>query len=637
MATRKKSGHRVPGSCFSRRRQGARSWLFILCLLGILGFAGLHVVAQEGPQLLEAPTPVGPRKTVTNGPPKIESVVPAWKGTGQPEKLGQPASSSQPYCPPGVKSGGYTTEPCDQNLPPTACPSPMDAQLKSQFLGNLVDPKETVTLFKGRTRLLDLKQVPKRVQIGDDKIVDYAVITPKQISLLGLEYGNTVLNLWFVDPADRAREISLGVLVRVVPDPEEKARLEVKYQKLAEEINKKFPDSRVTMSLVGEKLVVDGQAKDIADATNILRIARTYAPRERPGDLPFDVKFSGTIDPYAGRGLRDLYEIAGPNIINRLRIPGEQQVQLRVTIAEVDRAAARSIGLNFSITNRQGLQVFANNTGNINGSNTGLGLLGNLNNVANQAANNLPTLLDNGKIALAINAMKDLNYATTLAEPNLTTFNGEAAHFQSGGQYPVPITQNLGVNAATGVEFKDFGVSLDFTPYITDRDRIRLTIASSVSTRDLSSSTVINGNAVTGFNTRNFKNVVELRDGETVMVAGLIQGNKGAQASRVPFFGDLPVIGRAFAFDQVNSGEQELVILVTPEIIHPMHKSEVPPLPGCDLFEPGDLEFYLWGRLESRRQYDYRTSVRTDIPRMMSYHRCEQLYIVGPSGHSEPK
>jgi pilus assembly protein CpaC len=637
MATRKKSGQRVPVSCFSRRRQSARSWIFILCLSGSLGLVGLRAYAQDGPQLLEAPTPVGPRKTVPNGPPKIESVLPAWKGTGQPEQLGQPASSLQPYCPPGVKSGSFTTEPCDQNLPPTACPSPTDSQLNKQFLGGVVDPKETITLFKGRTRLWNLEKVPKRVQIGDDKIVDYTMITPKQISLLGLEYGNTVLNLWFADPADKAREISIGVLIRVVPDPEEKARLEVRYQKLAEEINKKFPDSRVTLGLLGEKLVVDGQAKDIADAQNILRIVRNAAPREKPGDLPYDVKFSGNLDPYSGRGLRDLYELAGPNVIVRMRIPGEQQVQLRVTIAEVDRAAARSIGLNFAITNKQGLQVFANNTGNINGGSTGLGVLGSINNVASQAANNLPALLDNGKIALAINAMRDLTYATTLAEPNLTTFNGQPAHFNSGGQYPVPITQNLGANVSTSVEFKNYGVALDFTPYITDRDRIRLTIASSVSTRDLSSSTVINGNAVTGFNTRNFNNVVELRDGETVMVAGLIQGNKGAQASRVPFFGDLPVIGRAFAFDQVNSGEQELVILVTPEIIHPMHKNEVPPLPGCDLFEPGDLEFYLWGRLESRREYDYRPSVRTDIPRMMSYHRCEQLYIVGPSGHSEPK
>ncbi len=103
----------------------------------------------------------------------------------------------------------------------------------------------------------------------------------------------------------------------------------------------------------------------------------------------------------------------------------------------------------------------------------------------------------------------------------------------------------------------------------------------------------------------------------------------------MPFFGDLPVIGRAFGFDQLNAGEQELVFLITPELVHPLHNEEMPPLPGSDLFEPGDLEFYLLGRLESRRSADYRSPVRTDIHRMINYHRCEELYIIGPSGHSE--
>ena len=250
--------------------------------------------------------------------------------------------------------------------------------------------------------------------------------------------------------------------------------------------------------------------------------------------MPGDLKITANIDPF-GRGLQNLYDIAGPNVINRLRIPGEQQVQLRVTIAEIDRAAARSIGMNFTITNRQGIQVFANNTGNINGTTTGTGLFGTTFNSTNQIANNLPTILDNGKIALAINAMRNLNYATTLAEPLLTTFNGQKAHFESGGEYPVPVTQSLGLTTGTGVEFKHYGVSLDFTPFIADRDRIRLTIASTVSTRDLSNGTTINGTSVTGFNNRSFTNEVEMRDGETVMVAGLIQTNKGASATRAVF------------------------------------------------------------------------------------------------------
>ena len=233
--------------------------------------------------------------------------------------------------------------------------------------------------------------------------------------------------------------------------------------------------------------------------------------------------------------------------------------------------------------------------------------------------------------------MRNLTYARTLVETGLLTLNGQTANLLSGGEYPVPIVTWATAVGKQGTEFKQYGVKMAFTPFVTDRDRIRLTLTASVSTRDLSSGTTIGTTFVAGLNRRDFQTEVELREGETMAIAGLIQNNLGAQANRVPFFGDLPIIGRAFAFDQMNAGEQELVVLITPVFQHAMHAGEVPPLPGSDLFEPGDLEFYLLGRLESRRGYDYRSPVRTDIPRMMNYHRCEQLYIFGPSGHSEQK
>ncbi|MEJ5277075.1 MAG: hypothetical protein WHU94_14285, partial [Thermogemmata sp.] len=186
-----------------------------------------------------------------------------------------------------------------------------------------------------------------------------------------------------------------------------------------------------------------------------------------------------------------------------------------------------------------------------------------------------------------------------------------------------------------GVQFVPFGVQLFFTPVITDRDRIRLTVTATVSTRDNAAATTIAGALVPGLNTRTFSTTVELREGQTMAVAGLIQTNSGAQAERVPFFGDLPFVGRLASFQRASAGEQELVILVTPELVHPLEPHELPKLPGADVFEPGDLEFYLLGRLESRRAYDYRSPVMTDIHRMLSYRRCERQYILGPSGHTE--
>jgi pilus assembly protein CpaC len=296
-------------------------------------------------------------------------------------------------------------------------------------------------------------------------------------------------------------------------------------------------------------------------------------------------------------------------------------VMLRVAVAEVNRAAARSIGVDFRIINNRGTQVFAQLSGGI-----GLG--------------NLPVNLDNGQIPIAIQALRTLNYARSLAEPNMTALNGQTATFQVGGQFPVPVIGGFGglggVGGLQGVQFVPFGVQLSFSPIITDRDRIRLTVQATVSTRDNSASSNIGGANVPGLNTRTFSTVVELREGQTMAVGGLIQNNIGADATRVPFFGDLPIIGRLASTHKVSHGEQELVILVTPELVHPLEPKEVSPLPGSDVFEPGDIEFYLLGRLESRRSYDYRSSVMTDIHRMLRYRRCEQIYITGPSGHVEP-
>src|SRR5262249_41766639 len=151
-------------------------------------------------------------------------------------------------------------------------------------------------------------------------------------------------------------------------------------------------------------------------------------------------------------------------------------------------------------------------------------------------------------------ALKNLNYARTLAEPTLATLDGQPATFRAGGSFPVPIITGATNVGLQGVNFVPFGVQVNFTPYITDRDRIRLAIQAEVSARDISAGTTINSSFVSGLTQRTFSNVVEMRHGETLAVAGMIQSNLGAQTQRVPFIGDIPIIGRAFGFDQLNAG-----------------------------------------------------------------------------------
>jgi pilus assembly protein CpaC len=241
-------------------------------------------------------------------------------------------------------------------------------------------------------------------------------------------------------------------------------------------------------------------------------------------------------------------------------------------------------------------------------------------------------------VRLAINALRNLDYARVLNEPNLVTMNGQTATLQAGGRFPVPIISS-GVNVLTGlqgVQFIPFGVQLTFTPFITDRDRIRLNVLADVSSLAAGVTTTIGGANIPNLITRNFLTTVELREGQTLAVAGLVQNSLGAASTRVPFFGDLPLFGRLAAFDQVTANEQELVVLVTPELVHPLEPKEVTPLPGSDLYEPTDLEFYLLGRLESHRSYDYRSPVMDTMGRMCAYRHCESLYFVGPHGHTDP-
>lgn len=581
---------------------------------------------------LPAPAPMGgtPQPMTTPGSPSAAQPMPmpgpGGSGAAEPPSLPQPRQLG-PFRE-GMFRLPYLGQPGPLGSTPKLTPENM--KKFNQFISGVVDPENTFDLVVGRARLLQLKQTPTITQVADPTVLDMRVLRPTELTMIGRRIGTTVLNLWFPDPNNKDKEIILSYLIRVIPDPEATARLKAIYKALEEEVNKAFPNSRIELALVGEKLMVTGQAHDIFEATQILRILRANAPGGDAALVPVNtvnvnITPGDLSNPTGTPGIESYLLAGGPNVINNLRVPGEQQVMLRVTVAEVNRAAARSIGLNFSITNNQGVQVFAQNTGPI-------GAL---------AGVNLPIALDStGQVPLLLSALRNLNYARSIAEPMLVTMNGQTATFLAGGSFPVPVIGGFGAlggagGGLQGVQFVPFGVQLAFQPIITDRDRIRLTVNTSVSTRDLSSGTNIGGANVSGLSQRTFSTTVEMREGQTLAVAGLVQTNLGGDSSRIPLLGDIPFLNRLAAIDRVSSSEQELIILITPELTHPLEQHERPALPGSDIFEPGDMEFYLYGRIESLRSYDYRSPVRTTWARMKAYRRCETSYIFGPTGHAE--
>jgi pilus assembly protein CpaC len=528
-------------------------------------------------------------------------------------------------------------------------PRPDEETLKKyrHFVDSLVDPDNTLELVVGRPRLVVLKQTPLRVQIPNEDIAAYTLLSASELSVTGVHVGTTLLNIWVKDPASPKGQSVLSYLVRVIPDPEAKGRLERIYKALEAEVNKAFPNSGVSLTLVGDSLVVRGQAVDSKEAGQIVSVVASNAPSPTAANNPVgylddtrQIDAGGSLIP----GIRDYtfrYDTdaagmvlqsrrgsaAGTNnnnnnntaqitlpgggkIINLIRVPGEPQVMLRVTVAEVNRSAARSIGLNFTMNNgpRQNPNAIANLAGNLTGS-----------------AANLPMIFDNGQVAIQLQALRGLNLSKSLAEPNLVTLNGQSATFSSGGQFPVPVVTGATSTGLQGVDFVNFGVTLTFTPFIKDRDRIRLVLAAEVSSRAPEIGTSIGSSDVSGKNTSNVETVVELRAGQTLAVAGLIQRSYSNNKNRVPGAGDLPWIGWLFGTSTNNADERELIVLVNAELVYPLDSKEVAPLPGHDVFEPDDLEFYLLGRMESQRKdkdgnprQDWRSPARNDWDKLFA-------------------
>ncbi|QDU18525.1 type II and III secretion system protein family protein [Urbifossiella limnaea] len=638
--------------CTGLVRVGGFAALFLLgaAVLDVGNAAGLAQPPAPEPLRLGIPGPITPAVLQQPMQPLPAPGVLPGAGKGpSPGYIGPLSSPLMSAAPPGLGGSPKLTAAAQEKL--------------AKYVAKLIDPETTLDLAAGQTRVLVLKGTPARVQAGDESIASVNVLSPKELIIQGKGVGATVLNIWFADPNDPAKTESLSYLVRVFPDPEAKERLDRAYQALEADLNKFFPDSRVKLRVLGDKLVVSGRVRDFVQGGQVLQVVRSnmqgaggtaggvtpIAGGGVAGQVPVLSPPGGPTDPTGATQAPSLdvfRNAGGPNVINLLEVAGEQQVMLRVVVAEVNRAAARTVGLNFAVTTNQGLTVFANKTGPVIGGLpgvSGLGGLGGFGGAGGQIAQggaiaNLPFVTDAGRLPFALAALKTLSYAKSLAEPNLVAMNGQSANFLAGGQFPVPIIGGFGGGAfggggLQGVQFVPYGVQLSFTPFITDRDRIRLVLNAAVSSRDLNSGTNIGGGTVAGLNTRQVNTTVELRQGETLAVAGLIQTNHGADSSRVPFIGDIPGLGQLTGVTKTSAGEQELVIFLTPELARPLDADQHVTLPGHEILDPTDVEFYLFGRIEGHCR-DFRSPIRTDCSRIKQFYRAEGVNLAGPTGYT---
>lgn len=463
-----------------------------------------------------------------------------------------------------------------------------------------------------RSLLLRTQTDVFRTAVVDDSVCEIVQFTPRELSIIGRSQGSTHVTFWFDDP----NMLPITYEVEVLPDSKQVKIEEEQYQMLEDVLNEMFPDSKIHLTLAANKLIVRGQAKDSEEAFQIMTIIRGQANTRAGLNNPWN---AGINEGQAAQPLADTATGAARRaqyqIVNMLRVPGVQQVALRVKIAELNRSAARNFGIDIK--------------GTININDSSKIILNSLSSVANGETPPILFNVDGDDISIGLNALQQHGVVKLLSEPTLVTMSGRPATFLAGGEFAVPtVVGSAGLNAVT-TDFRAFGAIISFLPTVVDKDRIRLEVAPEFSEINNNLST---GGASTGsipsLNVRAATTTVEMREGQTLAIAGLLQDSMTANNA-----GDLPFLQRIIGRRGVTRNENELIILVTPELVHPMEPEEVPPLPGFDVTEPTNTQFYLHGDLEGNPTMDYRSTV---WPRLKKRYKAGGPAMTsGPFGHGQ--
>ncbi|MFN3647151.1 MAG: type II and III secretion system protein family protein [Gemmobacter sp.] len=387
------------------------------------------------------------------------------------------------------------------------------------------------------------------LSIANPGIADISTLSDRSIYVLGKTPGRTTLTLLSAD----GRLIS-NVDVHVTPDIAE----------FKERLRQILPNEKIEVRTANDGIVMSGTVSYIGKLDRALDLAARYAP---------------------GR------------VSNLMSVGGTQQVMLKVRFAEMQRSVSKSLSASLAARGT----IFGGNTGAVGGTGnfTGSGAVGNVFgsgtfpiDQASAGALGLGFSAGSMQFAVLLEALESKGVVRTLAEPNLTALSGQEAKFLAGGEYPIPVRDNDSVS----VEYKPFGVELNFTPTVVDGDIINLAINAAVSSIDTSIAVQTSGIAINGFKRRETSTTVEMRDGESFAIAGLLQDDFRNLKGQVPWLGDIPILGALFRSADYNRAQSELVIIVTPHLVTPT-RGEALALPTDRVRLPSEKEFFLFGKV----------------------------------------
>lgn len=413
------------------------------------------------------------------------------------------------------------------------------AVAQPNVIRNITQANERLELTVNSSRILTLdKRIPRMV-VNNPDLVTVTALSANQVQLAARKPGVTQVNLWDEDGQVYTVDVMIYGDVR---------ELELALERI-------FPGASVKVVRLTNSLVLEGFVERPEDVSPIVRLAEDYAPK----------------------------------IVNNITVGGVQQVLLKVKVMEVSRTKLRTLGFDFANIDDSGSFIASSISGML--TSVGGGTATASGDTARFA------VINNGDSFFGfLDALQQNNLAKILADPTLVAISGRPAQFNVGGELPIVIPSGLG---QTTVEYKKFGTQIDFVPIVLGNGNIRLEVRPRVSEIDDTRSIQLQEFTVPALKVREVDTGVEMKAGQTLALAGLIQTRVEAQERGFPFLGDLPYIGAAFRSVEEEVNEIELLILVTPEFVDGMDPHEVPPCgPGMESVSPTNCQLYFGGHLE---------------------------------------
>ena len=398
------------------------------------------------------------------------------------------------------------------------------------------DSANELSVAVGKTVLVDCVRPTTRVAVGLGEVAQASVISPTEIMVDGKAPGETSLIIW----DDRGGRQFFNVTVRTPA-----SAIETSMDSLRRQLRTELPGQTLNLGAENGVIYLRGTVDDLTSSSRAVQIAST-----------------------AGKVV---------NLLNVKVPPAKPQILLKVRIASVDRNKLKNLGINMfnlglgnaigAVSTTQFSPPFV--LGSSGGSN---GTSGRLGTATLSQEGNIFAYFPGLNVGATITALQTQGLAEVLAEPNLLAMDGKQASFLAGGQYPYPVVQgtSAGGAGAVTIQFKEYGVRLNFIPTITTRNTIRLQVAPEVSSLDFANAVTLSGFTVPAITTRKINTEVELADSQTFVLGGLLDNRETETFEKIPFIGDIPILGKLFQSKSTNRTNTELIVMVTPEIVAPI-------------------------------------------------------------------